>query len=429
MINPDTAWYPSPMDCNGTFSEEEQTSLELFRQRLLRCRKVEEALDVVWSSTEGIIPRDRIGLSFLSPDGETLTAAYYITDYQPVLLTHNYSAGISSSTLSLLIEERSIRIINNLETYLKFHPRSSSTRLLVEEGVRSNLSLPLQVDNRNVGFLFFSSRQKESFTTHHACLLRALLDEMSALIEKAWMIDQLSKARKDYLTMLGFVAHELKAPLATMTTMGHMYLDGYFGPQDKAGIDTISKMLKISGYMINMIQNYLGLSQLETGEMRFKPQEGVKFREDVLDFVINTLDARIRERNAQIKIEGSDEITLEADPDLLRIVFTNLVDNAVKYGEENGEINIHYQTDNQKLTFKIRNTGVGFTPEQASQLFKRFSRLHQKGLEDRKGTGLGLYLTWWIIQKHRGHISASSRPGKWAEFYVELPLTQTQSIN
>jgi two-component system phosphate regulon sensor histidine kinase PhoR len=289
--------------------------------------------------------------------------------------------------------------------------------------------LPLQVDNRNVGFLFFSSRQKESFTTHHACLLRALLDEMSALIEKAWMIDQLSKARKDYLTMLGFVAHELKAPLATMTTMGHMYLDGYFGPQDKAGIDTISKMLKISGYMINMIQNYLGLSQLETGEMRFKPQEGVKFREDVLDFVINTLDARIRERNAQIKIEGTYEISLEADPDLLRIVFTNLVDNAVKYGEENGVINIHYQTDNQKLTFKIRNTGVGFTPEQASQLFKRFNRLHQKGLEDRKGTGLGLYLTWWIIQKHRGHISATSEPGKWAEFYVELPLTQTQSIN
>lgn len=101
----------------------------------------------------------------------------------------------------------------------------------------------------------------------------------------------------------------------------------------------------------------------------------------------------------------------------------------MKYGEENGEINIHYQTDNQKLTFKIRNTGVGFTPEQASQLFKRFSRLHQKGLEDRKGTGLGLYLTWWIIQKHRGHISALSEPGKWAEFYVELPLTQTQSIN
>lgn len=49
----------------------------------------------------------------------------------------------------------------------------------------------------------------------------------------------------------------------------------------------------------------------------------------------------------------------------------------------------------------------------------------QKGLEDRKGTGLGLYLTWWIIQKHKGHISASSEPGHWAEFTVELPLNNS----
>lgn len=428
MINPDTTWYPSASECSGNFTMAEQTRIDFLRQKLLACRKVEEAFEAVWEGTEDLIPRDRIGLSFLSPDGETLTAAFHKATYTPLRLDNTYSAGISTSTLRHLLEDNSLRIINDLATYLRFHPRSSSTRLLVEEGVRSNLTLPLRVDDRHVGFMFFSSRQPSAFTTHHACLLRAVLDLLSAFIEKTWMIDQLTKVRTDYLQMLGFVAHELKAPLATLTTMGSMYLEGYMGPIDATGKDTVSKMMKLSDYMIRMIQNYLGLSQLETGEMRFKPQPNINLRSDILDFVIQTLDARIKQHGVKILIEGPANLSLEADPDLLRIVFTNLIDNAVKYGLENGEVYIRYFVENQTLHFFIRNQGVGFTPEQAASLFKRFSRLRQKGLEDRKGTGLGLYLTWWIIQKHKGHISAYSEPNQWAEFKVELPLNQTAFI-
>lgn len=426
MINPDTTWYPSASECSQDLTTTEQARIDLMRQKLLACRRVEEAFDAVWEGTQGFIPRDRIGLSFLSADGETLTAAFHKATYSPIRLDNSYSAGLSTSTLRHLFEDNSLRIINDLSTYLRFHPHSSSTRLLVEEGVRSNLTLPLRVENRNVGFIFFSSRQPAAFTAHHACLLRAVLDLISAFIEKAWMIDQLSKARTDYLQMLGFVAHELKAPISTLTTMGNMYLEGYLGPVDETGRDTVSKMMKLSDYMIRMIQNYLGLSQLESGEMRFRPQPDVRFRQVVLDFVIQTLEARIKQHGTMISIDGPADLTLEADPDLLRIVFTNLIDNAIKYGLENGQVNIKYFIENQTLKFFIRNQGVGFAPEQAASLFKRFSRLRQKGLEDRKGTGLGLYLTWWIVQKHRGHISAHSEPGHWAEFKVELPLRQTE---
>jgi signal transduction histidine kinase len=68
----------------------------------------------------------------------------------------------------------------------------------------------------------------------------------------------------------------------------------------------------------------------------------------------------------------------------------------------------------------VENRGVGFSKEQSRNLFKRFSRLKQKGLEDRRGSGLGLYLTWWIIQKHGGRIKAESKPGQWARFTVYL---------
>ncbi|HLP57431.1 MAG TPA: ATP-binding protein, partial [Candidatus Deferrimicrobium sp.] len=100
----------------------------------------------------------------------------------------------------------------------------------------------------------------------------------------------------------------------------------------------------------------------------------------------------------------------------------NLLDNAIKYGDENIEVKVKFNEENGELFFLVHNKGVGFDKEQAKKLFRRFSRLKQKGTEDRRGTGLGLYLTWWIIQKHGGRIEADSEPGRWAEFKVYLPL-------
>ncbi|HLP48705.1 MAG TPA: ATP-binding protein, partial [Candidatus Kapabacteria bacterium] len=128
------------------------------------------------------------------------------------------------------------------------------------------------------------------------------------------------------------------------------------------------------------------------------------------------------ERGSRILVEGPQEILLTGDPDLLRIVAVNLLDNAIKYGDENIEVKVKFNEQNGELFFLVHNKGVGFDKEQAKKLFRRFSRLKQKGTEDRRGTGLGLYLTWWIIQKHGGRIEADSEPGQWAEFKVYLPL-------
>jgi signal transduction histidine kinase len=114
--------------------------------------------------------------------------------------------------------------------------------------------------------------------------------------------------------------------------------------------------------------------------------------------------------------------SLTGDLYLLRIVVVNLLDNAIKYGDENIEVQVKLAEEGGKLVFSVRNKGVGFDKEQAKKLFRRFSRLKQKGTEDRRGTGLGLYLTWWIVQKHGGRIEADSEPGQWAEFRVYLPF-------
>jgi len=422
-------YYPLSGEYNA-FSEEEKATLASFNNRIAICQSLDEAMNLVWDTTTGMVPHDRIGLSFIERDGQTVSAAWCRAAYADIRLCNSYSAGLAHSSLRPILDEGKCRIISDLEAYLQVHPHSGSTRLLVEEGVRSSLTLPLVAGGRPIGFLFYSSRHPHAFTPHHAQLLMGLLSVMPAIIEKARTIEMLRKANADYATLLGFVAHEMKSPLSTMTTLGYTYLEGYLGDVDPLARETVEKMLRISGYLVNMIGNYLGLSQLESGQLRYQPKEDVAFGTEILGFVTEALEARIRERGTRLHIHGNpEEIFLTADPELLKIVLINLTDNAVKYGNEGGNVYIRYQLEGQKLIFTIQNEGVGFTKEQASGLFKRFSRLKQKGLEDRKGTGLGLYLTWWAIQKHEGRIWAESEPGQWARFGFELPGASRIKLN
>jgi len=117
------------------------------------------------------------------------------------------------------------------------------------------------------------------------------------------------------------------------------------------------------------------------------------------------------------------------DPTLLRIVLLNLLDNAVKYGREGGEVRLTLEIASsrhvkpQALRFSVRNAGPGFSQADRNRLFRRFSRLDDPELKRQKGTGVGLYSAWRIVQLHRGHISADSKKGEWAQFCVEIPAT------
>ena len=415
---------------NQSITEAENNLLQHLQDQLLFTQSFEEVMQQLWDGTADLLPRDRLGLAFIEDDGQRVVSRYVKTVGVESKISDSYSSGLANSSLESILESKKARIINDLEEYLKSHPQSESTQLLVSEEIHSSLTIPLILGERAIGFLFFSSCQKGIFSKNHVFLLFKIASVLSHTIEKAWLIYRLEESKKQYATMIGFVAHEMKSPLTTVMSMGYAYIDGVYGEIDKSSAEIISKMVHITGYMVNMVGNYLNISRLDSGEMQFKPLEDIPFRSKILDFALEVVQARIQEFGSQVNIKfPAKEAFLECDPDLLQIVMINLIDNAVKYGFHKSEIEIDIQLIQSRLIIRIKNQGVGFLPEQAKSLFKKFSRLRQKGLEDRRGTGLGLYLTWWIIQKHGGIIKAESEPGSWAEFTVELPKASFTAIN
>jgi signal transduction histidine kinase len=122
-----------------------------------------------------------------------------------------------------------------------------------------------------------------------------------------------------------------------------------------------------------------------------------------------------------IKNEIPESLMLNADSNLLRIVYDNLLSNAIKYGREEGMIVLDAHENTHKVTLSVRNDGEGIPPEKMSKLFKKFSRLDSPEYAGKKGTGLGLYTCKEIIEKHGGEIWADSKMGEWVKFNFTMP--------
>ena len=107
---------------------------------------------------------------------------------------------------------------------------------------------------------------------------------------------------------------------------------------------------------------------------------------------------------------------------MIHQVLYNLIDNAVKFTQEGGQITASVLSDSEKVIIRIRNTGLGVSSEEINRIFERFYKVDKSRSFDVKGAGLGLYIVKSIIEMHGGQITAKSEEGKYTEFVFWLPL-------
>jgi signal transduction histidine kinase len=226
--------------------------------------------------------------------------------------------------------------------------------------------------------------------------------------------------------MLGFVAHELKSPVASMVMDSRTMLEGYVGELQAAQRVRLEKMAAKGEYLLGLVRDYMDLARLEGGDLTVSLQKDVDMQALITES-IDILEPQILERRMKIVTDtsGTSSCLVECDRDLLKIVTVNLIGNAVKYGSEDGRIDITLSTEGKRLKVAIRNEGPGFSQADKKNLFKKFSRLKNPELLKRKGTGVGLYTVWRIINLHKGVVEADSEQGKWAEFSFEIPFVQS----
>ena len=234
------------------------------------------------------------------------------------------------------------------------------------------------------------------------------------------------KARKNsaeakMIDLLAIVSHELKSPLATVQTTAETLYRGYFGKLEPGQQKIIETILRNCEYLEDVIRSYIDLSKMEIDDLAAFNKE-MRIGAEAIAEVAAVPEVRDNLRKMPVAVDIVADPAVLGDPQLLKIVVRNLINNAIKYGREGTTIQVRLEKIGREAVLTVRNEGVGISPEDiGDRLFKRFERLKQKGTEGIKGSGLGLYICRKIVEKHKGRIWAESEPGAWAAFHVAVP--------
>jgi PAS domain S-box-containing protein len=211
------------------------------------------------------------------------------------------------------------------------------------------------------------------------------------------------------------VSHDLRAPLRSIDGYTQILLEDYAKDLDSEGKRVLNVVVNNARRMARLIDDLLDFSRVGRKEM----SKSIVNTENIVHSVVAELKALEDGREIDIKIDPLDPC--EADPNLLRQVWINLVSNAIKYSRKKSksEIEISSRKTPSEVVYKIRDNGTGFDMQYAHKLFGVFQRLHRQ--QEFEGTGVGLAIVHRIVTKHGGRVWAEGEVDKGASFFFSLP--------
>ncbi len=202
------------------------------------------------------------------------------------------------------------------------------------------------------------------------------------------------------------VSHELKTPLTTISALSEMIVSGIAKQEDIQAF--AEKIGAQSQRLIAMIEDIMRLSQFDEGGPL---EEREEFDLSALaQTVVNSLAGKAAEKGVRVNVTG-ERFSLSANRRMIDELMFNLLDNAIKYNKENGEVELSLIRNGDTCTISVRDTGIGIPKDQLGRVFERFYRVDKSRSQKTGGTGLGLSIVKHIAERHGGYAAVESRVG------------------
>lgn len=232
------------------------------------------------------------------------------------------------------------------------------------------------------------------------------------------MADSLSKSEDTRRSFIANVSHELKTPMTTIAGFIDGILDGTI-PEAKTMhyLRIVSAEIK---RLSRLVTTMLNLSRIDSGSLKLNYQHF-----DITAIVFKSLlsfETKIEEKNIGIHgLENSKQVFIDGDPDMIHQVIYNLIENAVKFTNRDGYIEIKLTPRKGNVLVSIKNSGQGIPQNDLKFIFDRFYKTDKSRSQDKNGMGLGLYIVKTIVELHNGNISVSSVEGEYCAFEFYIP--------
>jgi PAS domain S-box-containing protein len=230
----------------------------------------------------------------------------------------------------------------------------------------------------------------------------------------------LEQAKDDFITI---ASHQLRTPATGVKQYAGMLLEGYAEKLTPKQRNLLDKAYQNNERQLEIIQDLLNVARLDAGKISLNiiKTDLIKLLRDV----IGEQSIRIASRNQSMTfIHPRQKLSAMIDAERIRMVFENIIDNAIKYSPAGKNIKVSAYGVKDRVVVKIRDEGVGIPKEELQKLFQKFQRIPNAMSVEAGGTGLGLYWAEKIVKLHGGKITISSQENRGSSFNIYLPLTK-----
>ena len=243
--------------------------------------------------------------------------------------------------------------------------------------------------------------------------LDEIIGEFNKVIEKQ---NTLEASRQEFVSN---VSHELKTPLTSIKVLAESLTLQDDVPNEiyKEFMEDISTEVERENKIIN---DLLELVKLDKKEAKLEIQ--LVDMNNFIEIILKRLKVIADINKVELIFESMREVQVEIDEVKISLAISNLIENAIKYNNEDGEVRVILDADHQYAIIKVADNGIGINEEDISHLFERFFRVDKSHSKDIEGTGLGLSITKNIVVMHRGDIEVESKLDEGTTFTVKLPL-------
>jgi len=275
-----------------------------------------------------------------------------------------------------------------------------------------------------IGYIASKTKTITSKNLSERLTPRGTGDEMDDLIGTInGMIARLESSFKRMAEFTADASHELKTPLCALRGEAELLLSKRRTTEEYE--EGLAHFIERFDHLNRMINDLILLSKSDSShvELNMAP-----LRLDLLiQDIGNLFQVLAEQKNITLNIEPCQETAVMGDKMRLQQLFTNLIDNAVKFTPEGGSIRIRVEKNMDFARVKVIDTGMGIPKEEQEKIFKRFYRLDKSRSRETGGVGLGLSIAEWIVHAHHGKIEVKSEPNQGSTFTVYLPLQKITS--